>query len=335
MKTLFCYVIKDMKRIVYNNRGIALIVVILMVSVIVGLTVELNRATRDELYSAANLSDGIRLYYIAKSGFYGGEALLVQDANNFDALTEDWAKMELISQQSGTLFRQGSFLVRIEDETGKIPINKLITGKDYNIQLKGLLERLLGLPEFKLEQGKVNEIIDSIKDWLDEDDEVTGGGAENSYYRTLGKAYSCKNGLMDCVDELLMIKGVSEELYFGTKETPALKDYLTIYGEGKININTAPRLVLRALSGDISAGFAEQMDEYRRTEGKDLADVNWYRKIPALSAINMSYGLLDVKSSYFTIISMGILGKMKETVTGAVKKGQERGAAELLSWNVE
>jgi len=29
------------------------------------------------------------------------------------------------------------------------------------------------------------------------------------------------------------------------------------------------------------------------------------------------------------------LGKMKETVTGAVKKGQERGAAELLSWNVE
>src|SRR3989304_605707 len=238
-----------MKRIFYNNRGIALIVVILMVSVIVGLTVELNRATRDELYSAANLSDGIRLYYIAKSGFYGGEALLIEDSNNFDALTEDWAKMELFSQQSESYFRQGSFLVRIEDETGKIPINKLISGKDYNIQVKGLLERLLSLPEFELEQGKVNEIIDSIKDWLD--------------------------------------------------------------------------------------GRAEQMDEYRRTEGKDLADVNWYRKIPGLSAINMSYGLLGVKSSYFTVISMGILGKMKETVTGTVKKGQERGAAELLSWNVE
>ena len=324
-----------MKRIFYNNRGIALIVVILMVSVIVGLTVELNRATRDELYYAANLSDGIRLYYIAKSGFYGGEALLVQDANNFDALTEDWAKMELISQQSEAYFRQGSFLVRIEDETGKIPINKLISGKDYNIQVKGLLERLLGLPEFKLEQGKVNEIIDSIKDWLDEDDEVTGGGAENSYYRTLRKAYSCKNGLLDCMDELLMIKGVSEELYFGTKETPALKDFLTLHGDGTININTAPKLVLRALSVDISPEIAEEMDKYRKTEGSNLVDINWYRKIPGLSTINMSYGLLSVKSSYFTVISMGILGKMKETVTGTVKKGQERGTAELLSWNVE
>ena len=330
-----------MKRIFYNNRGIALIVVILMVSVIVGLTVELNRATRDELYYAANLSDGIRLYYIAKSGFYGGEALLMEDANNFDALTEDWANMELLSQQSEAYFRQGSFLVRIEDETGKIPVNKMVAAgaaKDVpknDSSVKGLLIRLLRLPDFKLDDDRVYEIVDSIQDWLDKDDEVTGGGGENSYYRTLGKAYSCKNGLLDCMDELLMIKGVSEALYFGTKETPALKDFLTLYGEGTININTAPGLVLRALSVDISAGLAEQMDEYRRTEGKDLADVNWYRKIPGLSTINMSYGLLSVKSSYFTVISMGILGKMKETVTGTVKKGQERGAAELLSWNVE
>ena len=77
------------------------------------------------------------------------------------------------------------------------------------------------------------------------------------------------------------------------------------------------------------------MDVYRRTEGNDLADVNWYRKIPGLQGINMSYSLLSVKSSYFTIISTGMLGKMKQTVTGSVKKGQERGSAELLSWNVE
>ncbi|MDO8720603.1 MAG: type II secretion system protein GspK [Syntrophales bacterium] len=333
-----------MKRIFYNNRGIALIVVILMVSVIVGLTVELNRATRDELYSAANLSDGIRLYYIAKSGFNGGEALLMEDANNFDALTEDWAKMELLSQQSEAYFRQGSFLVRIEDETGKIPINKMVAAGAQNkpaknvdlntdSSVKGLLIRLLSLPDFKLDKDRVYEIVDSIQDWLDADDTVTDSGAENSYYRTLG--YSCKNGLLDCMDELLMIKGVSKELYFGTKETPALKDCLTLYGEGKININTAPRLVLRALSGEISPEIAEKMDKYRKTEGNDLADVNWYRKIPALSTVTLSDGLLSVKSSYFTVISMGILGKMKETVTGTVKKGQERGAAELLSWNVE
>ncbi|MDP2725884.1 MAG: type II secretion system protein GspK, partial [Syntrophales bacterium] len=270
----------------------------------------------------------------------GGEALLMQDANNFDALTEDWAKMELLSQQSEAYFRQGSFLVRIEDETGKIPVNKMVAAgaaKDVlknDSSVKGLLIRLLRLPDFKLDDDRVYEIVDSIQDWLDKDDEVTVGGGENSYYRTLGKAYSCKNGLLDCMDELLMIKGVSEELYFGTKETPALKDFLTIYGEGTININTAPKLVLRALSSDISADIAENMDGYRKAEGNNLANREWYKNVKGLekSVINVP---LSVKSSYFTVISMGILGKMRETVTGTVKKGQERGAAELLSWNVE
>jgi general secretion pathway protein K len=318
-----------------NNRGVALIVVLLMVSVIIALTVEFNRSTRDGLYGTANLSDGIRLYYVAKSGFYGGEALLTEDQNNFDALTEMWARLELLSAQSEAFFRQGSFQVVIEDETGKIPINKLITGNAYNPPVKDLLVRLLRLPEFKLEPARVSEIVDAIKDWLDKDEEVTGLGVEGSYYRSLANPYAAKNGFLDCIDELLMVKGVTKELYYGTKETPALKGCLTVYGEGAININTAPKLVLRALSPDVSAENADRMDVYRRTEGNDLADVNWYRKLPGLQGINMSYSLLTVKSSYFTVISTGILGKMKQTVTGSIKRGQERGSAELLSWNVE
>ena len=52
-----------------------------MVSIIVALTIQLNRDTRSEVYGAANLSDGIRLRYIAESGFYVGEALLLADKN--------------------------------------------------------------------------------------------------------------------------------------------------------------------------------------------------------------------------------------------------------------
>lgn len=320
---------------IFNNRGVALVVVILMVSVIIALTVEFNRSTRDGLYSTANLSDGIRLYYVAKSGFYGGQALLTEDQNNFDALTEQWARLELLSAQSEAFFRQGSFQVLIVDEAGKIPINKLIAGNAYNQPVKDLLVRLLSLPEFKLEPGRINEIVDAIKDWLDKDDEVTGLGAESFYYRSLATPYAVRNGFLDCIDELLMVRGISKELYYGTKETPALKDCLTVYGDGAININTAPKLVLRALTPDLTADNAARMDVYRRMEGNNLADVNWYRRIPELQGMNMSYSLLTVKSSYFTIISTGLLGNMKQTVTGSVRRGQERGAAELLSWNVE
>jgi len=324
-----------MKRIISNNRGVALIVVILMVSIIVALTVEFNRSTRDGLYQTANLSDGIRLYYIARSGFNGGAALLGAEKNNFDALTEPWAKTELFSAQSEGYFRSGSFNVRIEDEAGKISVNKLLSGNEYNLPVKELLLRLLSLPEFKLSPDQATAIVDSLKDWLDADSEVTGQGAESSYYQTLTHPYTAKNGILDCIDDLLMLKGVTKELYYGTKTTAALKDYLTIYGDGAININTAPKLVLRALAPAITPELADELDKYRRTEGHDLADVNWYRRVPGMQDVTMNYGLLSVKSDYYTIISTGLLGNMKETIVGSVKKGAGLEAVELLSWKVE
>ena len=205
--------------------GIALVIVLLVITVLVGLTIELTRATRFTYRRSSLLSEGIKLSYIARSGFYGACALLVDDRNNYDALTESWAKAEVFSRESESFFKRGSFVVRIEDELGKIPINKLVAGNGYNQAVKELLIRLLGQPEFKLDQGKINEIVDSIKDWLDKDDEVTGSGAESNYYRSLAKPYSPKNGVLDCLDDLLMVKGITRTLFYGSKDTPALRDY--------------------------------------------------------------------------------------------------------------
>ena len=65
------------KRTLKNDKGVALITVILLVSVLVALAIELNRSARADIYDAANVSDGIKLTYIAKSGFYGAAALLL------------------------------------------------------------------------------------------------------------------------------------------------------------------------------------------------------------------------------------------------------------------
>ena len=104
-----------------NQRGIALILVLLMISIIVAITIQLNRSTRSEVYEAANLSDGIRMRYVAESGFYAGEALLLADKNPFDALTEDWAKTEMLALKSEEFFDNGSFKLLIEDEGGGNP----------------------------------------------------------------------------------------------------------------------------------------------------------------------------------------------------------------------
>lgn len=60
---------KTWRERVLNNRGVALITVILIVGVLVAFAIELNRSARADIYDAASVSDGIKLAYIAKSGF--------------------------------------------------------------------------------------------------------------------------------------------------------------------------------------------------------------------------------------------------------------------------
>jgi general secretion pathway protein K len=318
-----------------NRRGVALILVLLMISIIIAVTLQLNRSSRSEIYEAANLSDGIRLRYVAESGFYAGEAILLADKNAFDALTEAWANTGMLALRSEGFFDKGSFKLVIEDEGGKIAVNRLVSGNAFNAPIREFLLRLLTGPYFRLEQRKAEDLLDAIKDWIDTDDEVTGAGAEGAYYAGLARPYAVKNAPLDCIEELLMVKGVTDELFYGTAESPGLVQCLSVFGDGKININTAPKPVLLALAAGMTAAEVERLEEYRRDERNDLADPGWYQKIPRPAGINIPSGLITVRSEIFRITAVGLQGRMAERITGVVKREADRRKVKLLSWKVE
>jgi general secretion pathway protein K len=318
-----------------NRRGIALIIVLLMVSIIVALTIQFSRDTRSEIYGAANISDRLRLRYIAESGFYVGEALLLADKTSFDGLTEAWANTDMISLKSEEFFDNGAFKLEIQDEGGKIPINKLANGNAYNPLIRDALLRLLTGPYFQMGQRKAEELRDAIKDWIDADDEVTGGGAEGSYYAGLGRPYTAKNAPIDCIEELMMVKGVTRELFYGTGENPGLAQCMTVFGDGRININTAPKPVLMALATEMSDEEAEWLDQYRRDARNDLAEAGWYQRIPRASGINILPALVKINSEIFQIGAVGLQGRMSERITAVIERSRDRKKIKLLSWKVD
>ncbi|MHC4286590.1 MAG: type II secretion system minor pseudopilin [Planctomycetota bacterium] len=143
---------------------------------------------------------------------------------------------------------------RLIDESAKINVN--LAPADLLLELECLDEAAVA----------------SILDWIDEDDVPNPDGAENDFYSSLKPAYSCKNGPIDNIEELLLVKGISLEIYYGynldegdshlsetgtgTAEfidevpqngTPGLCDLLTVFGDGRININTASKQVLDTL----------------------------------------------------------------------------------------
>jgi len=325
-----------MGRFLRNSRGMALILTILIISLIVALTVEFNRFMRSDLHAAVNLRDGIKLGYIAKSGFNYALAVLLEDAAeaNVDSLHEAWADPKALSENSAAQFDEGRFEVKVSDHSGKIQINKLVKedGKNYNDDQKGLLMRFL--ESFGIEDEEADNIVDAIKDWIDADNEVTRFGAENAHYQALDKPYSCKNAPIEFLEELLLIRGITKELFYGTEEKPGISDYISPHGDGKININTADRLVLSALSDEIKEDpeMVENMIKYRNDEDNNLKEINWDDRV-GMRGVNYNPGLLTTSSTHFEITSEGFKGAMSKRVTGMVER--KEGTLQIRSWKIE
>jgi general secretion pathway protein K len=197
--------------------------------------------------------------------------------------------------------------------------------RELETRLRSLISNLGGNPD----------IVDALIDWLDSDDNITGSeGAENDYYRNHG--VYCKNGPMDSLDELLLIKGFDKDLVVEKK----LKDYLTVAPrpDARVNVNTAPLEVLQVILGVKTTGFTQPLNE------SDISDLNTYRQEHELknvndigSAIKISQDqlgrikpLVKVNSSYFTVTSRYTIDKVANTVEAMLKR--DGSTVTIISW---
>ncbi|NOZ68963.1 MAG: general secretion pathway protein GspK [Deferribacteres bacterium] len=152
-------------------------------------------------------------------------------------------------ERKGTLGK-GSFEYTIIDEEGKLNINTA-----SKKQLRHVF-RYTGV-----EGTELDTIVDSIIDWRDTNNLHMLNGAEEDYYQSLERPYSCKDGPFDSIEELLLVKGMTPEIFHGSaragdsgtgeekKNYSGVARYLTVNGSGRININTAPAVVLEAVLG--------------------------------------------------------------------------------------
>jgi hypothetical protein len=96
----------------------------------------------------------------------------------------------------------------VADESGKINLNALLQLDSSGQVAHDMLMKLA--PNTLTE-----DIINSILDWIDPDDNPRSNGAENDYYSGLSPPYRCKNGPLDSLEELLLVKGMTPQLLFG------------------------------------------------------------------------------------------------------------------------
>ncbi len=336
----------------------ALLLVISLVSVLAMVTLQFNREMRQAYIVSAGLKSSIKLGEMARSGITIGEqALLLDlDENVFDSLYDSWAL--LADEDFSTLFEEGNIEITVADETGKYQVNAMVIQKKEGrkptdsaanakqIQrekdVRNILWRLLRDEPFFVEDGDAREIIDSLIDWIDsgDGDGEEEFGAEDNYYQSLTPPYSCKNGPVESIEELLQVKGITRELLYGTEEKPALAPLLTFLGDdGKININSADVLLLQALDYDLDKTMAESLISFREDEGNQmqLEDPQWYRHVPSfpgdISDIIQTQDLTTVVSKFFTIQATAELYTRQQTIAATVERTDAEIA--ILRWHSE
>ena len=332
-----------MFKILNNNRGMALLMTVLIISLILVVTLRFNTSVRSSLTNASNLQDSVALNYMAKSVFNAARAVLSVDAaeNNVDTLHEDWANLVGATQYFSYFFSRGQGGINIIDHSGRLQVNSLIMRKEdgwgVNEEQKKVWINLLNTEEFELDEDEVAGVVEAVIDWIDEDDEARGfGGAEASYYQGLENPYAPRNGPMEFIEELLLVRGITPELYNGSEEFPGLATLVTPHGrDGKININTADPFVLGALSEEIEPDMVDGLLTYRDFEDSDLSNPQWYRGAPAFpSEIIIPPTLITISSSHFEILAEVVMEKMRKKVRGMIARGPES-RTELIYWKIE
>ena len=334
-----------------NNRGIALLLVISVTTILIATALEYNRRARFAVLSTAAARDRLTLSQMTASGIHAAMALLAKDRaeSNIDSLQEDWANPDKINELLSEIpFEDGTLAVNITDEMGRIQINALVTfpdSRNFNETQRQLLERYLNYfkddAEEILEDSQPPAIINSLKDWLDsgDDEAITGlSGAESAYYQDLSPPYSSHNGPIADINDLLLIKGITPELYYGSAEKPGIADALTVHGmmpgagtsftfPGKININTAALPVLVAMlpteSVDLATAFFELRQELASgKEAPDLSDPAWYKNMAGFSGMNLDPKLITMASDTFRIVSEAKVNNATLTATAVVQRLQ-------------
>jgi general secretion pathway protein K len=286
---------------------------------------------RTEVNITKNFKEEAQLYAMAEGGVQRGIAeLILRHDPRVQQLKKTMRTEEVALEKKEWLgdgrpytvqFDQGKCEVRIMSESGKMNINTVT---------ETTLRKVIG--NLGLEGEKRDVVVDAILDWRDPDDLYRINGAENDYYQSLKEPYGCKNSNLDSIEELLLVRGVTPELFYGRKGAKAgeegpkasdvgLKDIFSVYASGEqVDINSASLQVLKAVLGiprEAGKAILKAREEKGFQNQQDLL-----QRVPELSPfmaeisgrLVFSSALTPSTMVYFTIESRG---KSKEG--GAVR----------------
>jgi type II secretory pathway component PulK len=362
-----------------NKRGVALLVVLGFVIVLSTLATAFTTNMQVEAILARNSDAESDVDWLCRSGVEYAKYVLSQQMADtetpYDSLNQKWAggpgvtnglnlfhdtlNMTNSGWAPGTviglLYPDPTLDEEQEIQSWRCSVEIVDLERKFNINRAA--GRSMGRYPFEQAFGMMGVdvslipyLTDAIIDWCDQDDNVSVNGAESEYYEPLG--YVAKNALIDDLRELLLIKDITPEMYWGTAENSlaagtepsavdegeeslnyayALVDLFTPLSLGYVNINTASADVLQLipLPGDpaVTASAIVDMrvglDGLEGTEDDEpFENVQQLQQVPGFTreAAANAARFMSVRSSTFEVRVTAEVRKQQRTLVAVLQR---------------
>lgn len=226
-----------------SRRGSALLAVLWLVAALSAIAFSVAGTVRGEMERTSTALDGTRAYYLATGA--------VERALLYMQWGQQYGNPDGSSPYYGTwtrslrfTFPTGEAVVEIVPETAKLNLN--------SARPQDLLRLLAALG---VQPDLARQITAAIVDWRS-----APGGEQftdfDRYYLSLVPSFRPPHASFQEVEELLVVRGMTPDLFHGRLDRDAegrltpragLKDCVSIYGGGSVDVNTAPAEVLAAV----------------------------------------------------------------------------------------
>ena len=351
-------------------RGIAMIIVMIVIVVLGILAGGFAYSMKVETKLAQNSGYDGDLEWMGRSGVELGRYILTEELNvpnePWDSLNQKWAGgpmgtnevLETVSLENNEL-GPGVFSIKIIDLERKVNINLI---NEISIPVLQQALNLVGA-----DPADMSTICDSFLDWMDVDENPHLSGSESADYIARpnpGYApYMAKNGPIDDLSELLLIRGITPEIFFGpsgpglglvarprpsampflnapqTGAPVGLVDLFTPLSSGMININTASAQVLQLIPG-IDSSLAQSIVATRAgLDGVDGTEDDMPFRTPGElmhvpgmppGAIQQATGTFVTRSLTFEVLVDARVGQYRRQYVGVLRRNPGNRDVQIL-----
>lgn len=321
------------KRAKTKRQGFVVIVVLCMIICMAVLLVGFNYQSRTNLHAVGDFQKSAQALNYAKAGLNIAIAAIKAP----DDINAGKTSTNLFWDEQTFNIDEGNCFVTITEENAKLNINLLKdkNGRPDRIRIDQVL-RLIDL--LNKEEGGYTHIgyglVPAIIDWTDSDDNVThlpfikfeNTGEESGYYNNLETPYECRNGPIETTEELLLVKGITPDVF------ERIRDFITVYGDGKININHASKHVIESLSEKMDAALAQIIIDRRKF--RPFEGIAELRDVPGMTegiynTINKTV-TVSPADQYCHVISRGNAGNQSSTVEAILRKNMKTKNVEII-----